>query len=123
MVTTRRILCPTDFSPFAESALEQAIVLGRRYEAEIVSLHVIPTLVSSVRVEPPPQLDAEARQRVLAELERFTEPARGMSVARVQALVDAHTERAVLRFLGQDRVNVTELNLALARAGGTAVGR
>ena len=49
--------------------------------------------------------------------------ARGMSVARVQALVDAHTERALLGFLGQDRVNVTELNVALARASGTAVGR
>lgn len=77
MVTTsRRILCPTDFSPFAESALEQAIVLGRRYEAEVVGLHVIPTLLSGVPIALPPQLDAGARQAVLAELDRFTEPAR-----------------------------------------------
>jgi nucleotide-binding universal stress UspA family protein len=96
MVTTRRILCPTDFSPFAESALEQAIVLGRRYEAEIVSLHVIPTLVSSVRVEPPPQLDAEARQRVLAELERFTEPARAAGLMTRLELREAGVTSSIL---------------------------
>jgi K+-transporting ATPase ATPase C chain len=49
--------------------------------------------------------------------------ARGMSVARVQALVDAHTEHAVLGFLGQDRVNVTELNVALAGTSAAAAGR
>ena len=49
--------------------------------------------------------------------------ARGMSVAEVQALVDEHTRHAVLGFLGQDRVDVTELNVALARSGGTTEGR
>ncbi|GAA4414004.1 potassium-transporting ATPase subunit KdpC [Fodinibacter luteus] len=42
--------------------------------------------------------------------------ARGMSAAQVQRLVAAHTEHAVLGFLGQDRVNVTELNVSLATA-------
>ncbi len=40
--------------------------------------------------------------------------ARGMTVQQVQALVAAHTEKAALGFIGQDRVNVTELNAALA---------
>jgi potassium-transporting ATPase KdpC subunit len=39
--------------------------------------------------------------------------ARGMSVQQVQGLIAAHTEEAALGFLGQDRVNVTELNVAL----------
>lgn len=42
--------------------------------------------------------------------------ARGMSVGSVQALVDAHTKGRVLGFLGEERVNVTELDLALAQA-------
>ena len=43
--------------------------------------------------------------------------ARGMSVSDVQKLVDDHTQGRILGFLGEPRVNVVELNLALARAG------
>jgi K+-transporting ATPase ATPase C chain len=44
--------------------------------------------------------------------------ARDMSVADVQRLVDAHTQGRILGFLGEPRVNLLELNLALAEAGG-----
>ncbi|HEU4331141.1 MAG TPA: potassium-transporting ATPase subunit KdpC [Lapillicoccus sp.] len=40
--------------------------------------------------------------------------ARGLPTDRVQSLVDDHTKGRLLGFLGQPRVNVTELNLALA---------
>jgi potassium-transporting ATPase KdpC subunit len=43
--------------------------------------------------------------------------ASGMSVAEVQRLVDGHTQGRTLGFLGEPRVNVLELNLALAQAG------
>lgn len=43
--------------------------------------------------------------------------ARGMSVAAVQALVDAHTQGRQLGFLGEPRVDVVTLDAALAAAG------
>lgn len=39
--------------------------------------------------------------------------ARSLAVEKVQALVEAHTEQPLLGFLGEARVNVLKLNLAL----------
>lgn len=41
---------------------------------------------------------------------------RGLSLGQVRALIDDHTEEPTLGFLGEERVNVLELNLALAQA-------
>jgi len=40
--------------------------------------------------------------------------ARGMSATDLQAMIDAATQHAVLGYIGQDGVDVTRLNLALA---------
>jgi K+-transporting ATPase ATPase C chain len=43
---------------------------------------------------------------------------RGLSLDQVMALIDDHTEGRTLGFLGEPRVNVLELNLALQAASG-----
>jgi len=47
--------------------------------------------------------------------------ARGIPVARVRELIDAHTEAPAFGFLGRARVNVLELNLALDEAAVSAL--
>jgi len=46
MYELRRILVPTDFSHHADDAMEHAVFMGSRYEAEIVALHVDEFIVS-----------------------------------------------------------------------------
>jgi K+-transporting ATPase ATPase C chain len=50
----------------------------------------------------------------LYQLDRV-ERVRGVSADTVRALIDAHTQSRLLGFLGEPRVNVLELNLALDR--------
>jgi len=51
MYELKRILVPTDFSRHADDALEHAMDLGERYEAEITLLHVDEFVVSAMMSE------------------------------------------------------------------------
>lgn len=49
MSKIRRILCPTDFSPTANVAVDYAVAMARSFQAELVLLHVIPELNYPIR--------------------------------------------------------------------------
>ena len=56
-----------------------------------------------------PEISIAAARYQAARIARL----RGLPVERVLALIDAHAERPLLGFLGEPRVNVLALNLAL----------
>ena len=72
MFPLRKILVPTDFSPGATTALDCAAELAKKLDAEIVLLHVLPTLATYVSVPSlvplPPQWVESVRMQAEAEL-------------------------------------------------------
>ena len=83
LVRVRRILWPCDFSDFSRNALDPAIVLARRYNAEIAAVHVIapvlPVLPSLPFPNPLP-LEPGARESFAAALRDFAAPARAAGI-------------------------------------------
>ena len=49
MIQIRRIVCPIDFSPTAQHALDYAAELARSTNAELVLLHVVPDFDYPIR--------------------------------------------------------------------------
>jgi nucleotide-binding universal stress UspA family protein len=84
MIEIRRILCPTDFSTFAERALRQAIPLARWYESDLTVLHVVPPAVpvdGMLAYTLPTLGDPDVRTRLERELAQFAAPARAAGIA------------------------------------------
>ena len=59
-----------------------------------------------------PHISAAAARYQAARVARV----RGLGLAQVESLIEQHSEGALLGFIGEPRVNVLELNLALAGA-------
>jgi len=97
----RRVLCPTDFSPFSRRAFEHAIVLARVYEAELAVLHVYPFMMAMAGDRPyfPSglPLDAATRARLLADLETAAEPARAAGLKPQLLLLEGDPAEEILR--------------------------
>ncbi len=95
-----RILCPTDFSPHSERALEYAVAIGRAASAELVLLHVcllpIPNGSASGDVDWMPP-DRSARGELLERMRRFAEPADAAGLETRILLHEGDPAREILR--------------------------
>ena len=82
MTRFRRILCPTDFSPPSQHALNYAGALAKENGAELILLHVVPPSAYPIRnfgtITGFPNLHDEIQKRVqqeLAEARQSIDPA------------------------------------------------
>lgn len=100
MTEIARILCPVDFSQCSRRALDYAAAVASWYEAQITVLYVFRNM--PVMDIPPEVLEAKDRERLLADLRRFT----------------AHLPPGVVRaHMIQEAPEITEEILAQASAG------
>ena len=97
MFALRKILVPTDFSPTAATALDYAAELAKKFDAEILLLHVLPVLAWHVHfpvtVPLPTDWVESVRQRANAELAR--EAARVKQVKVTTELRDGQVPESV----------------------------
>jgi nucleotide-binding universal stress UspA family protein len=99
MIEIRRILCPTDFSEFAQRALHQAVPLARWYDASLTALHVVPPAVPVDGMFPqplPPLANEGVRTRLERDLDAFVAPAREAGVACHTALREGAVPARIL---------------------------
>lgn len=83
MLQIERILHPTDFSPSAEAAFDQAQHLARRHEAELHLLHVAPTFGED---------PARGAFRVATDEDVFYRKLRDEADEHMQQLIEARAE-------------------------------
>jgi nucleotide-binding universal stress UspA family protein len=113
MISVRSILCPTDFSEHSRHALEHAIALARWSSAELVVMHVAPSLPSSPDafltgpVAVP--LSESERKRLFDALARFARPAEESGVKLRIVLEEGRVAERILAQVDASGANLIVL--------------
>jgi nucleotide-binding universal stress UspA family protein len=92
MPEIRRILCPVDFSPGSDHALEYAIALARVLNAEVLLLHVVHPLMFGIGAD---GVAVDIGVRLLQEMEQSCADHLGRIAATVRSRGVQVTERIV----------------------------
>lgn len=77
MTNIQNILCPIDFSPPSQKALDYATFLAKQFQANLQLLHVIEPLVSSMlmghALQMAAQVEAELEEQAKKELSKIAQ--------------------------------------------------
>lgn len=118
MVSIRRIVHPTDFSPASGKALAWAVDLAKRNQAELLLIHVLPSPTPIFEVESPARPAAESAmsalmKKVQGEKVRVKRLLlKGTTAIDEQILRSARIARADLIVMGtHDRTGLSRLFL------------
>jgi nucleotide-binding universal stress UspA family protein len=94
MLSVTKILCPVDFSKPSEAAVAHAAELARRFDAELVLLHVVEPVLYPVAYGLPPVAPVNYEETAKTSAAAALQPLLGPLVksgVRVRTLVDSGT--------------------------------
>lgn len=103
-----------DLAALIRERVHGVLELEGPYDRNLAAADIPADLVTASASGLDPHISVAAAQ---LQAPRIAE-VRGLSLDQVRALIDDHTAGPALGFLGQERVNVLELNLALDRLAG-----
>jgi nucleotide-binding universal stress UspA family protein len=103
IIDVKCILCPIDFSPCSELALEHAINLAHWYDARVTVLHVFEFFVMPqvLPVSPGPMIvPYPSHEQLVADVERFVEPLRNPRVPLDITVQHGNVARTIVETAG-----------------------
>ena len=117
MLTINKILCPTDFSEPSKRALELAVPIAEKFDAQIYLVHVVPA-IPHLGSSMTSHFDVPEYQRLLrSDAEKqMTELAKSVSTVKAhQILKDGSAADGILKAADEHHVDL----IVIATAGAT----
>jgi nucleotide-binding universal stress UspA family protein len=117
MLIVKKILCPTDFSAASKRAIELAVPIAEKFEAQIYFVHVVPE-IPHVTASPTAHFDVPEYERLLrSDAEKqLAEVAKSVpGVKTHQILLHGNAADGILKAADENKVDL----IVIATAGAT----
>jgi len=111
MLPLKKILCPTDFSDPSNEALKIANELARHFSSEVILLHVVRPMSSSVTTEPHTGFDIFAHQESIKEsAQKSLENVKRKRLAKAgkvsSVIIEGEPAEEIIKAAGDEKVNL-----------------
>ena len=119
MLTVKKILCPTDFSAASKRALELAVPIAEKFDAQIYLVYVVP-VIPYVAPSPTYHFDVPEYQRLLRSDadKQMAEVAKSVSTVKThQIFKDGNAADGILKAADENQIDL----IVIATAGATGL--
>jgi len=111
MLPLKRILCPTDFSDPSNEALKIVNELARHFSSEVILLHVVRPMSSSVTTEPHAGFDIFAYQESIKEsAQKSLENVKRKRLAKAgkvrSVIIEGEPAEEIIKAAADEKVNL-----------------
>jgi nucleotide-binding universal stress UspA family protein len=111
MLPLKKILCPTDFSDPSNEALKIANELGSHFSSEVILLHVVQPMRSSVTTEPHTGFDMFAYQESIKEsAQKALQNVKRKKLAKVEKvrsmIIEGEPAEEIIKVAADEKANL-----------------